>query len=210
MTIENFFQQLREQTKKNFTDTPIYQMQKRLGKQWNYSVCGTPIQNKKGILMGINWGADENNEAQLVMPDGKDIATYKFIKRSKKYLETYLQLNLDTVDFNYANLCFFRSPGEKDLMNEDYKQSLPLFKQYVEFIKPPWIFSLGESNTKRLQQLGELKSCKEIPDSQSKFKGIIGNLWGVPYFSVPHPNARVKAKSRDEIWKGVGAEFGKL
>src|SRR3569623_58374 len=116
-----------------------------------------PIQLKKGILMGINWEADDNHMAQSAMPDGKISQT--FIKRSKQYLEDYLKLNFININFNYANLCFFRSPHESDLMNEDYSLSLPLFKGYVEYIKP--------------------QSCKEIPDSLGKFKGISGTLWGI-------------------------------
>ena len=104
MTTEDFFKQLLDKTKQAFIDSPIYQKQKTLGKDWNYSICGSPIQLGKGILMGINWGEDGNHEPLSAMPNGKDIASYNFIKRSKNYLETYLHLDLNTVDFNCCRL----------------------------------------------------------------------------------------------------------
>lgn len=207
MTTDQFFQELLHETQIAFFNSPIYYSQKELGKQWSYSVCGTPIQTGKGILLGINWGADGIHNPQSAIPDGKDIITYKFIERSKDYLLNYLNVNPARINFNYANLCFFRSPKESDLTKRDYELSLPLFKQYVEFIQPPWIFSLGSSNSKWLQQLKKLKKTIEFPDNEGKFKGITGTLWKFPYFSVPHPNARVKSKSREEIWESIGKQF---
>lgn len=207
MTKERFFKLLLEQTKKQFELSPICRKQIELGKKWNYSICGTPIQTGRGILLGINWGADDSHEAQSKMPDGEDIAGYGFIRRSEQYLKKHLQLNLESLNFNYANLCFFRSPRESDLTDDDYKLSLPLFKQYVEFINPPWIFSLGSGNSNRLINTGELKSITEYPDKAGKFRGLSGTLWDVPYFSVPHPNARVKRISRDEIWESLATQF---
>ena len=102
MSNNEFFQKLLEQTKRSFNNTPIYEKQKKSGKKWNYSVCGAPIQLRKGILMGVNWGADEDHEPQTTMPDGKDILTYPFIERSKYYLENYLHLDFDRINFNYV------------------------------------------------------------------------------------------------------------
>lgn len=43
-------------------------------------------------------------------------------------------------------------------------------------------------------------------DSEQKHKGVKAELWGHSYFSVPHPNARVKTKSRNEIWERIGKQ----
>ncbi len=204
MSEDVFFKQLLDRTKQVFKITDVYKKQQGLKQNWNYSVCGTPIQKNKGILLGINWGADDNHEPQSDMPEGKDILEYRFINRSKKYLENYLKLDFNSINFNYTNLCFFRTKAEKDLSDDDYKSSLPLFKSFVEFINPPWIFSLGTGNYYRLQQFGELKNIKEFPDSENKFKGVTATLWGHKFYAVPHPNAHVKGASRDEIWKLIG------
>ncbi|MDE3185004.1 MAG: hypothetical protein KGM16_16450 [Bacteroidota bacterium] len=165
--------------------------------------------NFKGCPYGHQLGVDGDHEPQNTLPDGKDIAGYPFIKRSRKYLENYLHLDFDDINFNYTNLCFFRSPQQKDLNYHDYKVSLKLFKQFVDYIKPPWIFSLGDSNSKLLEELNVLDNKNELPNKDAKFRGITGELWGITYFSVPHPNARVKSELREEIWKCIGDEFNK-
>jgi hypothetical protein len=207
MTVEEqFLQQLLTDTKEKFIGSPVFAEQQQLGRQWNYSACGTPIQVGKGILLGINWGVSGDHQPQTEMPDGKDIPTYNFIHRSRQFLETYLRMDFDTMNFNYTNLCFFRTPKEVFLRPRDYENSLPLFKQFVEFVKPNWIFSLSNNNSKILSQYGQLTSCTDFYDNEQKHKGVKANLWGHPYFSVPHPNARVKTKSRNEIWERIGEQ----
>lgn len=207
MTIEQqFLHRLLADTKEKFLSSPVFAEQQQLGRQWNYSVCGTPIQVGKGILLGINWGVSGDHQPQTEMPDGKDIPTYNFIHRSRHFIENYLLLDFDTMNFNYTNLCFFRTPNEIFLRPKDYENSLPLFKQFVEFVKPNWIFSLSNNNSKILSQFGQLTDSTDFFDSEQKHKGVKAKLWGHPYFSVPHPNARVKAKSRNEIWERIGEQ----
>jgi hypothetical protein len=209
-TEEQFLQRLLADTKEKFLESPVLGEQQLCGRQWNYSACGTPIQVGKGILLGINWGVSGDHEPQTEMPDGKDIPTYNFIQRSRQFLEQHLHLDFDTKNFNYTNLCFFRTPREVFLRPKDYENSLPLFRKFVEFVKPEWIFSLSNNNTKILQQHGQLRFTIDYYDSESKHKGVKANLWGHPYFSVPHPNARVKAKSREEIWEQIGQQISLL
>ncbi len=204
---EQFFKELLTVTKVAFHNSPVFKEQQKLGKQWNYSICGTPIQLGKGILLGINWGVSGDHVEQTKMPDGKDIPSYNFIQRSKPFLEKYLSLDFDVINFNYTNLCFFRTPDEIFLRPMDYKNSLPLFQQFVQFINPKWIFSLGNNNCKILLQLGQLANVKEFYDNDKKHKALSAELWGHNFFSVPHPNARVKTKSRNEIWESIGEEI---
>ncbi len=203
---EQFFRRLLVDTERKFFESPVFIKQQQLSKRWNYSVCGTPIQKNKGILLGINWGADGDHEPQMEMPDGEDIPNYNFIQRSRPFLEKYLLLNFYIINFNYTNLCFFRTPKESCLNSKDHENSLPLFKQFVEFVKPPWIFSLGNNNYNILLGLGQLTDVMEYFDSEHKHKGIMAKLWGHNFYSVPHPNARVKKKSRNEIWEHIGQQ----
>jgi hypothetical protein len=59
MSTDEFFQQILLETKEVYNSSPIHQKQKEQGNNWNYSICGTPIQSRKGILMGFNWGVDD-------------------------------------------------------------------------------------------------------------------------------------------------------
>lgn len=206
-TEQQFFNQLLVKTKEAFNKSPISEKQPNI--QWNYSICGTPIQKDKGIILGINWGADGSHEPQSEMPDSEEAKNYPFIKRSKPFFKEYLQLDINSINFNYTNLCFFRTPKANDLSLSDYKISLPLFKEFVKFVNPNWIFSLGNSNYTKLIEMGELTLTKDnqFYDKDQKHYGVSSNLWGHSYFSVPHPNARVKTNSRNEIWKQIGEQF---
>jgi uracil-DNA glycosylase family 4 len=204
---EQFFKDLLTETGKKFSYSPVFIKQQKLGRRWNYSVCGTPIQKHKGILLGINWGFDGDHDPQSAMPDGQGIQSYKFINRSRGFLEKYLSLDFHTINFNYTNLCFFRTPRENFLNPKDYENCLPLFKQFVDFVQPPWIFSLGNNNCKILLQHRQITDIRQYFDREQKQRGITANLWGHNFYSVPHPNARVKAKSRIEIWEDIGQQI---
>lgn len=199
-----FFQNLLFDTEMAFKKSPVFHKQQKNGEHWNYSICGTHLQKSRGILLGINWGCSGNHDAQFEIPNGRDIVTYNFIQRSKPFLEKYLLLDFDNINFNYTNLCFFRTPRIEYLTPEDYEISLPLFQQYTEYINPIWIVSLGNSNTNILSKLGQLSDIKEYYVNEGKHKSVKAKLWGYDYYSVPHPNARVKAKSRNELWENIG------
>lgn len=204
---EEFFSKLLSETEIQFKKSPIYHKQIKLGKEWNYSVCGTPIVKGSGIFFGINWGGEDGYKPQTQIPDGKGIIKYPFIRKCKPLLEKYIGLDFTSINFNYTNFCFFRSPKEKDLMLEDYELSLPLFEKYIRYIKPPWILSIGGTNFKILDRLGLLKNIQRHFDNQKKFKGHSAHLWDYNIFSVPHPNAQLTSESRNTIWLKVAKEI---
>jgi len=197
-----FFAELLSDTEKQFMQSPVYQKQLKQRKNWNYTVCDTPIQRKKGILFGINWGGD-NIQPQTQMPTGENIVNYTFIKQSRKYLEQ-LGLNFSDINFNYTNLCFFRTPKANLLEKDDFRLSIPLFEKYVRYINPPWLLSIGGKNMKIFHKFGYLKDDEIVRhyDNQRKFKGHSAPLWEWHVFSVPHPQARLTKASnaRQTIW----------
>jgi hypothetical protein len=202
----DFFNELLVATEKQFKKSPVYQKQLNLNKEWNYSICATPIIKDKGVIFGINWGG-ENVRPQTNIPDGSDISKYHFIKQSRQFLEENWGLDISSINFNYTNLCFFRTPKESYLSPDDYELSLPLFKEYIGYIKPPWILSIGGKNLKVLDRFGALNNIKQYFDKQGKFKGHSGQLWDWNIFSVPHPSARLTREARQTIWKSVTTEM---
>jgi hypothetical protein len=202
-----FFSELLTDTDKQFKKSPIYQKQLTLGNEWNYSICATPISKGNGIIFGINWGGSGNFLPQTVMPTGDDIADYHFIKQSRQFLEKHWQLDISNINFNYTNLCFFRTPKEKELSSDDYKLSLPLFEKYVRYINPPWLLSIGGTNLKVLSGLGLLKNIQYQFDNEKKFRGYSAQLWDYNIFSVPHPTARLTTEARNTIWTKVTEEM---
>jgi hypothetical protein len=180
-------------------------------KGWFYSICGTPIQPWRGIILGINWGSDRNYQhtPQSQMEFDQEIRKYKFIKASESFLREYLDVNIERLHFNYSNLCFFRTPREKDLKLGDYFLSIRLFKHYVACINPPWIFSFGITNFNRLKRIGEANEgeFKKLSAPNNKYFGVSGKLWDIPFFAVPHPNARIPKESRSMIWQKISSEI---
>ena len=187
-----------------------YLNQNRL--KWGVSVCATPIQIGKGMILGINWGgggiSDENSyESQLSMPtipkfqDDLQRGGYKFLQRSKKYLENYLKIKVASGEFNYTNLCLFRSPQQKYLRIEDYEACFETFKFLVEEIAPPWIISLGTTNIEKIEALESTFTYKlESFGRASGYKGICLNT---TFYCLPHPNFPLYNTDRDGIWNDI-------
>lgn len=207
---DSFFAELLYDTDREFRKSSVFKKQLQLGQKWNYAVCATPIQKERGVIFGINWGGTNNFQPQSVMPSGHDIASYHFIKQSKQFLEKNLGLDIASANFNYTNLCFFRTPKANILSSEDYRLSLPLFEKYIRYINPPWLLSIGSKNLKELDRMGVLRNIHQHYDNQNKFKGHSGILWEYNIFSVPHPSARLSNDARQTIWLNVTAEMKKL
>lgn len=208
---EEFFYELLKDTELAFNQSCIQKLQLQKNQRWNYSVCATPIQVGKGIILGINWGADKNgHEPQFCIPNAADILSDNFIKRSKPYLEEEFNIDFNNIDFNYTNLCFFRTPSIKELSSNDYSLSLPLFKKYVMYIKPKWLLSLGYKNYDQLLKNNEISEVKQYPEGEAKFHLYKAKLWGFDIYFVPHPNARVKSEWRAELWRYINLNEGNL
>lgn len=210
ISANNFFAELIADTNEKFRESSIYHKQKTLNKKWNYAICATPITKDSGVIFGINWGGEDGYEAQTTMPTGQGITKYHFIQQSRQFLEKHWGLDITSVNFNYTNLCFFRSPSEKYLLKKDYELSLPLFEKYIRYINPPWLLSIGSSNLKVLDHFGLLKNIHRHFDNQNKFKGHSAQLWDYNIFSVPHPSAHLTNEARQTIWTKVTTEMKKI
>lgn len=168
-----------------------------------YSLCGTPLQQGKPLLMGINWGGAEKELKQDRMPAGDDVPGYHFMKRSEPFLRRYLKIDPVSLEFNYANLCFFRTTDIQGLKTEHFEASLPILKDFVAYIKPPYILSLGNSTLPILQNLAKEAFVIEYSHLVGQHFGHVGKLYDTPFFSVPHPSARVRKIDREGIWKAL-------
>lgn len=200
-----FFFELLQETHSKFLESPVYLKQQQENKKWNYSVCGTPIQKNKGILFGINWGADSDHPAQSDMPNGEDVKEYRFMQRSKDYLQNGWISSIETPSYNYTNFCFFRTPRASDLVYDDYLLSSGLFEKYVRFINPPWLLAIGTTSFYKLEDLGILTEIKAF--AHGKARGYAARLWDWNLFAVPHPVARLSNESRKAIWDQVTQEL---
>jgi len=203
-----FLSALLSETKEQFKKSPVYEKQYKQKKEANYSVCATPILKHAPVLFGINWGGSDIFESQEVTTQFDDITKYPFIKRSQKYLEQ-LGLSFSEINFNYTNLCFFRSRKAIELEEGDYRLSIPLFEKYVNYINPKWILSIGYKNYEILNKLGFLKSVNIHTDKVSKAQAYSAKLWDRDIYFAPHPNAHFSNEKRNAIWAIITTELNR-
>jgi len=201
MENEKFFYELLDETGKVFRSSPVEKYQIENSKNWNYSVCETPIIKNTGLIFGLNWGGDDI-DAQSVYPEADKERKWNFMSNSSAYFKKYLGIT-DIKQVNYSNLCFFRSPNVKYLKTADWDLALPLFKKYVEFIEPTWAVLLGKKGVSILKRNGHLTNLERIVVKGEKrrsfgYKGILFNKY--PFFCVPHPQAHISSEVRDSLW----------
>ncbi len=164
---ETFFHLLLEETKELYKTSDV--INKNSG--WSYSMCGTPIVKKQGLILGLNWGGGGTGELfnpQAKYPDGDEIKTYPFIIKLTPYLKDHLGLE-DITKINYSNLCFFRSPKVQDLSEKDWEVSIPLIQSYIKYVDPTWIV-LTSSNVDRAKK-------PLLLDSTELFTAGVGRIY---------------------------------
>ncbi len=209
-----FFEQLRQKTETAFQKSPVRTKQDSLERQWSYSLCATPIQRRRGVIFGLNWGGGGEQDVdpetgnffvytpQTQMPDGSDIEDYRFISQSLSLFNEHLGINTLS-EINYTNLCFFRTPTIADLEEEDWNLSRPLFLSFVEFVAPPWLLMLGTSGLWKLQELDLLSKMKEhsVVQGTRTCWSYSAEMFGRPFVAVPHPQAHLKSEVRSQLWE---------
>lgn len=175
-------------------------------RKWKYALCATPIQLGKGIILGINWGVGDQNYVfcpSEPMPTITDysIDDYPFLKRSNSYLLKYLHIDAYKPNFNYTNLCLFRTPKAKNLILQDYISCQEIIKAYIEFINPPWILSLSLGNYDILKKTIPKNEIQEYKNQNSNSYGpFVLKIWNYKFLFLPHPNSQTKQYIRDNIW----------
>ena len=202
---DEFYDQLLEKTVQAYHKSPVY---KNYGKEknWYYAICDSPIQKQKPVFFGLNWGG-KNHKPQKKNPTGNYERDFAVAKGAEDYLNKYLNQNLN--DFNYSNLCFFRTPGTKYLTKKDFKLSLPLFKEYVEYINPPFCIMTGSASNIPYQHITNRN--KILYDTPKKGKLTSGLLFEkFPFVSLPHNRAIVTTKARNYLWSKVNQELKRL
>ena len=127
---------------------------------------------------------------------------YPFIQKSKELISEFLQIEIEDVEFNYTNVCLFRSPNVSDLSIKEVRWCMPILKEFIELINPPCILSLGNTNIVYLEP--DLRELKKFTETGTSHVGYSGILWDRPFYSVPHPNARkLTDEVRYKIWESV-------
>ena len=181
--------------------------------KWGLSLCATPVNTGKAVILGISWGgaAVEDKTGYSIQrrfPTKDEFLEdylaggYPFIQKSKDLISEFLKIEIEDVEFNYTNVCLFRSPSVSDLSIKEVRWCMPILKEFIELIDPPCILSLGNTNIVYLEP--DLRELKKFTEAGTPHVGYSGILWGRPFYSVPHPNARkLTDEIRHNIWESV-------
>ncbi len=174
----------------------------------SYAVCDTPIMKGKGIIFGLNWG-DASKEAQTKYPVLEKERNWHFMRGSLPYFKNYLGIE-SVSEVNYSNLCFLRTANIAELTYDNWKQALPLFKEYVEYIKPSWLLMLGVTGISVLNSHNELTEHErhDVVGNRGRVFGHTAKLYGrYDLYAVPHPQSKISKEGRRAIWESVMKEF---
>lgn len=210
MSEEQFFKALQAKTEKVFEKSEVYSKNK--DKNWFYSICNGPIFRNKPIVCGLNWGVSQQKDykchsPQKIYPQSIDTNTWQFKTHVNGYLQKYFSLSFDEV--NYSNLCFFRTPNTDYLSHKDWRDTIPLFKEYVEYINPPYVIMMGMPKHLNNQELCEIEKYGFLPEGKNRRSFTrIGLLFSKYKFgSVPHSAAHIPQNTHDALWKILLEKF---
>jgi len=180
---------------------------------WGLSLCATPLNFGKPVILGINWGGAVSAgitkySIQRRQPTRSEFledyrtGNFPFLQKSKPFISEFLHTEIENVEFNYTNVCLFRCPNVSDLSIKEVRWCMPILKEFIELISPPAILSLGNTNIVYLEP--DLRDLKKFTEKGTSHVGYAGTLWGYPFYSVPHPNARkLTDEQRHKIWADV-------
>lgn len=201
---EEFFYKLLEKTKQAFCKSPISKKQK---KGWGASVCDTTIKKGQPLLAGINWGGNDDYYFQTEYPKDDKEREYPFLKTLPKYLKEFMEVE-KIQDINYCNVCFFRTPSEDLLEPKDWENTIPLFEEYVRYIKPQYVIILGRTPIVMLDKHNKLQEIKrEKYGDKVKFRLYKAKLFGeYKLCGLPHHNAKVQKETINKMWS-VAKEY---
>lgn len=210
MSEQQFFKSLQEKTEEAFQQSEVYN--KNRDKDWFYSICNGPIFREKPIIFGLDWGVSndpnyEGHKPQKKYPNEINTRTWKFKSHVNTYLTKYFGCSFDEV--NYSNQCFFRSPNEKFLSHQDWRDAIPLFRDYIEYINPPYLIMLGRPRHMNKKELKDYKEIGHLPEGSKKRSFVrLGTLFDKYKFgSVPHSSAFISTDTHDELWKILKEKF---
>ncbi len=186
-------------------------------KEYHYSLVGTQIKKHQPLIIGLNWGGGKI-EAQTVesyknclneqtkFQDDIDMGS---LSKIKPYLKKYSIFNYTTSHIGWTNYCFFRTPNEKELMQnpDDLLLTNDIFFELIKMVEPSMILSfssllrdylLKNSTGVNFKIKDRYKAINE--HGKNKYNGLIGELNGCKFYSLPHPVAHTGTYARNFAW----------
>ena len=174
-----------------------------------YSVCATPIHLNSTLILGFNWGGNEQQpqlENEMPSIPFKSIGSLGSMKRTIKYFEKHIP-DCDPATIVQSNFCFFRSPKESDISQGDIDLSAPLFESFLQYVCPQRVISFSSRLKEYLYTNNRITKTDSplIESGRNKFVASKGSLsvndGSIPIFFLPHPNYPITSVAREMAWE---------
>ena len=178
--------------------------------KWYYALV-TSIPTIGGpLLVGLNWGVDENychspqtniSKCDLTKEDlGSMVRVLPFIER---YYGKDLVSQLAQTNYN-----FFRSKYGSQLNAKDYELCGPIFDKLLELVQPSVLIATSSDLRKYLLASGKLVDVElhsiKFKRGQSETSCIVAKARfknGSKIRFLPHPNYRIPKTVREQAWE---------
>lgn len=202
-----FFYELLYETKQAYLLSDVYKNFK--DKEWYYSVTATKFMKNKPLIVGFNWGAEQDYKysPQCEYPFTHFEGLYDelgSLNRTIPFFHEYFQKALTGMQTNF---CFFRSHEEKQISFKDLGLCKPLFDKYLDYVDPSIIISFSSKlrdyfNDNNLITNKKVLSIKYLKGQTEIIKGNYETKAGkiINFVYIPHPNARVSKEDRIKAW----------
>jgi len=208
-----FFNELLYEVRQVYFLSDVYNTYKE--KEWYYSVTGTKFTKNKPIIVGLNWGVDNNwikkgnkYSPQCNYPFSTFEGLYDDLGSFKRTISLFHKYFPSALNGMQTNLCFFRSENENQITKKDIELCTPIFNKLISYTSPSCImvFSKRAHNYFINQKNSKIKTESISTDKKticfSKGKIIINNN-EIDYYHLPHPNSYRFHKTEyiEKLWE---------
>ncbi len=204
-----FFNKLLTKTEAAYYQSEVYINHKQ--KDWGYSITATSFVKNEKVIVGFNWGVDEewvaqgnSYGAQKDYPLANFASNYEDLGSFKRTLPFFYK-HFEFIPQVQTNYCFFRSEMESQISPDDLVICGDLFDELIKYLEPSMLITFSRSLNAYLKQQGKLTSEDKLIESGkihfTVTKGTV-DISGksVPYYNLPHPNYPIRGESREEAW----------
>lgn len=197
-----FFYKLLYKIKQAYLDSDV----RNINKDWKYSLTSTKLSKNKPLIVGFNYGAEENYQynEQTNYPFAYFSGLYDELASFKKVVALFHEYFTQGLYATQTNICFFRSKKEAEISKHDLELCKPIFYELVNYLNPQCIISFTRKDFLLLDKKTEIKTI-EIPSNNKTLyvsKGkILVNSSRIDYYNLPHPNSHFTTESRIKAWE---------
>jgi hypothetical protein len=203
-----FFHELLHEIRAAYYLSDIYQKSKE--NKGYYALAATKLEVKRPLIVGFNFNLKDkiNQYSEELIPQieypfekNKRLRTKKWVQKSENF---FIDYSREGIFSTISNICFFRAKEGKELTARDINLCKPIFKKFVDYLKPSYIISFRENNAWLDEHLLDIHSIKIIDQKSSilvKKGKVIINSKEYTFYQLPHPEKRISIKNREKAWE---------